>query len=89
MFNLPIPRFDPKNKLHGALADAALRAEMVAATVELPEAVRFQHARGLIREALAADGIAQRIDRLVAELLDRDAPPPRKVRIARPKGRKL
>ena len=70
MFNLPIPRFDPKQRLHTALAAAAERAEGVAAAVELPEGVRFQRARGLVRTALAEAGLSQEIDRLVARLLD-------------------
>ncbi len=70
MFNLPIPRFDLKARLHLALARAAERAERLAAAVELPEGVKFQRARGLIRTALAEAGIAQEIDTLVARLLD-------------------
>ena len=71
-FNLPIPRFDQTDELHLALAGAARRAERLAAAVPLPEAVRFQKARGLIREALADAGIAAEIDALVARLLDGD-----------------
>ncbi|MGA2044204.1 MAG: hypothetical protein ABSG83_12640, partial [Roseiarcus sp.] len=70
VFNLPIPRFDPKHKVHAALAKAAAEAEAVAAAVELPESVKFQRARGLVRAALVEAGIAQRIDALVAKLLD-------------------
>jgi hypothetical protein len=70
MFNLPIPRFDAKQSLHLALAEAAEEAERIAAAVELPEGVRFQRARGMVRAALAAAGASQEIDRLVAELLD-------------------
>jgi hypothetical protein len=70
MFNLPIPRFDPADGLHGALADAAAEAEHVAAVVELPEGVRFQQARRLVRSALAEAGLSQRIDALVVDLID-------------------
>jgi len=70
MFNLPIPRFDAENALHRALADAAARAEAVAALVALPEGVKFQRARALVRTALAEDGVAATIDGLVARLLD-------------------
>jgi hypothetical protein len=70
MFNLPIPRFDAGELLHHDLAAAAARAEEVAASVELPEGVKFQRARGLIRAVLAETGIAQMIDGLVARLLD-------------------
>ncbi|MBV8889902.1 MAG: N-6 DNA methylase [Alphaproteobacteria bacterium] len=70
MFNLPIPRFDPKRRLHAALARAAERAEQIAAAVELPEGVRFQRARAMVRAALAEAGLARQIDDLVARLLD-------------------
>ncbi len=70
MFNLPIPRFDATNPLHNAIAEAARGAEAIAASVPLPENVKFQRARGLIRAALTEAGVAQRIDALVARLLD-------------------
>lgn len=70
MFNVPIPRFDAKNPLHAALAQAARKAEAIAAAVLLPENTKFQRARGLIRTALKDAGIAQRIEALVANLLD-------------------
>ena len=70
MFNLPIPRFDASRALHRALAEAAAEAERAAAAVELPENVRFQRARRLVRAALSEAGLAQRIDALVARLLD-------------------
>lgn len=70
MFNLPIPRFDARDGTHRALAEAAERAEAVAARVELPEGVKFQRARALVRAALAEDGVAATIDGLVASLLD-------------------
>ena len=70
IFNLPIPRFDPKSKLHRDLAAAAEKAEQVAAAVELPVGVKFQRARALVRGALVEDGVAERIDQLVAKLLD-------------------
>jgi SAM-dependent methyltransferase len=69
MFNLPIPRFDQKNALHRSLAAAAAEAEKVATAVELPENVRFQRARRLIREALAEAGVSGKIEDLVAKLL--------------------
>ena len=69
MFNLPIPRFDAKMKLHRDLAAAAEEAEKIAAAVALPEGVKFQRARRLVREALADNGVSARIDALVAKLL--------------------
>jgi hypothetical protein len=70
MFNLPIPRFDADNPLHNAIAKAAREAEALAASVPLPENIKFQRARGLVRAALTEAGVAQKIDALVARLLD-------------------
>lgn len=70
MFNLPIPRFDEKSKLHRDLAQAAEQAEKIAAEVALPDNVKFQRARKLIRDALAEAKVSQKIDALVAKLLD-------------------
>ena len=70
IFSLPIPRFDETKELHNELATAAAEAEEVAAAVDLPDGVRFQRARKLVRDALTDAGIAPRIDALVARLLD-------------------
>jgi hypothetical protein len=70
MFNLPIPRFDPSDRLHNAIAEAAREAQSIAAAVALPENTKFQRARGLIRAALKDAGVAQKIDILVVQLLD-------------------
>ncbi len=71
MFNLPIPAFDSKNKVHRDLLGAAAEAERIAAKVELPKGVRFQCARSLVRNALKEANLSQKIDSLVAALLDR------------------
>src|SRR5579863_4803117 len=63
MFNLPIPRFDAKSTLHRDLSGACERAEKIAAAVALPEGVKFQRARKLVRDALTEAGVAQEIDR--------------------------
>jgi predicted RNA methylase len=68
MFTLPIPRFDASVALHNELA--AAEAERIVGAFELPESVKFQRARRLIREALTESGIAPQIDELVARLLD-------------------
>jgi hypothetical protein len=70
VFNLPIPRYDSKIKLHRDLAEAAAKAERVAAAVALPEGVKFQRARSLVRAALKEAGLAEAIDALVARLID-------------------
>jgi hypothetical protein len=69
-FTPPIPRFDEKSRLHRGLAEAAGKAKQLAANVVIPETVKSQQARRMVRDALAAAGIAQRIDALVARLLD-------------------
>ncbi|MFY9698691.1 MAG: hypothetical protein WAK34_10315, partial [Rhodoplanes sp.] len=70
MFTLPIPRFDKSDPLHAELAKAGRTAERKAAQVVLPEGIKFQRARKIVRDALAKAGIAPRIDALVARLLD-------------------
>lgn len=70
MFNLPIPRFDEKNKAHIELANAAESAEKLAAMIDFPSGIKFQRARSLVRSILATDGLSSRIDSLVAQLLD-------------------
>ena len=70
VFNLPIPRYDSKLKLHRDLAAVAVKAEKIAAVVALPEGVKFQRARALVRTALGDAGVMQSIDALVTQLLD-------------------
>ena len=70
MFNLPIPRFDPNVKLHRDLAEAAERAEKVAAIVPRKEGEYFTRTRKRIRDALRADGVADEIDGMVERLLE-------------------
>lgn len=69
VWTLPIPEFDAAEALHGDLATAALHAAGVAARVELPEAAHFTSKRRAIRQALADDGVAETIERLVDALL--------------------
>ncbi|HKS88599.1 MAG TPA: hypothetical protein VJR70_04085, partial [Stellaceae bacterium] len=69
VWELPILEFDAREALHAELAEAAAEAERVAAAVELAEGMHFMRQRRAIRDALAADGIAARIDALVARLL--------------------
>jgi hypothetical protein len=70
MFNLPIPRFDSANPLHAELSAAAAEAEEIAAAVTFPETAAFQRARRMVRDALKEAGVAQKIDAIVARLLD-------------------
>lgn len=69
MFRLPIPSYDEADPLHVDLVAAAGRAEELVAAIELPS-VSFQAQRRLVRETLAADGVAGVLDELVTRLLD-------------------
>lgn len=69
ILSLPIPTFDNTNKLHKALSTAAAHAEKVASAVQLEEGIHFITARKKIRAALDEDGVASKIDKLVAEVL--------------------
>lgn len=68
MLSLPIPDFDARLELHRQLAAAAERAEEIGAPVAIG-AAGFVRARGLIREALVANGVAGEIEGLVDDLL--------------------
>lgn len=63
---LDIPQFNVKDPHHQAIVELGRRAEKVAATVELADSVGFQKARGLIREALADDGVFAELDDAVS-----------------------
>ena len=69
IFNLPIPLYDAGQRLHRDLAAAAKRAGKVAAAVELKKGEHFTRTRARIRRALVADGVAGRIEAMVAELI--------------------
>jgi hypothetical protein len=69
VWELPIPEFDRRDRLHCELSVAAQAAERVAAAVPLREGSHFMRQRRAIRDALAGDGIAARIDQLVSRLL--------------------
>lgn len=66
---LPIPRFDGNDETHQHIVDLGRRAEKVAAGVEIPENMKFQRARGLIRSALTDDGVFADLDAAVAPWL--------------------
>ena len=69
IWNLPIPRFNPKLKLHRELAAAGAEAEAAAGLVELVEGEKFQRARKRVRDALIGNGVAAKIETLVEKLL--------------------
>jgi hypothetical protein len=65
---LPIPIFDSHNELHEQLIALAERAEQVAAAQDLA-GVGFQRARGVVRAALTASGIASDLNEVVGQVL--------------------
>ena len=70
IFNLSIPRFNSAKTLHISLARSAKRAEEIASDVTLPQGVKFQRARKLVRDALIDVEVAPQIEAQVAQLLD-------------------
>jgi hypothetical protein len=68
VFQLPIPLYDLDDAAHKGLVGLAMRAEQVAASVDLP-VMRFEAHRRRVREALADDGVAADIDEIVKTLL--------------------
>lgn len=70
VFTLAIPRFDASRKAHQDLVAAGKEAEEIAAAVPLPQSVKFQRARKMVRDALTESGVGPRIDVLVGQLLD-------------------
>jgi hypothetical protein len=71
VFDLPFPTFNPSDSAHHQLVEAATHAELVAATIELPNS-SFQSQRRAVRRALQIDGVAARLDGLVSRLLTSD-----------------
>jgi hypothetical protein len=72
VFKVPIPMFDRADARHQELAQLALRAERVAVQVALPNRGAFQALRRRIRQGLKADGVGAEIEKVVAELFQRD-----------------
>ena len=70
MFTLPIPRFSAA-ALHVGLAAAGREAETMAAGIAIPPTTPFARARRIVRDHLRERGVSERIDALVARLLDR------------------
>jgi SAM-dependent methyltransferase len=68
IWQLAIPEYDPRNKLHKRLASLALEAEENVATLELPK-TRFEKQRGFIRETLAPTRLGKSIETAARKLL--------------------
>jgi hypothetical protein len=70
IFELPIPAYEPSTALHQQLAATARLAEKVAESVTLSPGMHFVRMRSMVREALLADGVGQKVEVLVVTLLD-------------------
>ena len=75
IFELPIPAYDPSSAQHQELAATARLAVEVAASVTVPAGAHFVRARSIVRRALLADGVAQKVEALVVTLLAGTDPP--------------
>ena len=70
LWNLPIPRFDPDEPLHAAIADAGeAAAEGAARQLEGQEGLTSTAARRIVRQWLADSDEGREVERVVAELL--------------------
>lgn len=69
MFSLPIPRFKRTDRLHQGIAAAGLKAERVAALIEVEDGQRFQAVRKAVRDALVESGETAKNEALVERLL--------------------
>lgn len=69
IFNLPIPKYDAALDLHRAIAAKAAEAEQLVNDLVLEPTLKFQKARGFVRQALKDNGIQEQLELLVGELL--------------------
>lgn len=69
VFHVPIPLYDSRIRLHRDIVSVAASAEEVASAVLLPERLDFKAVRSRVRAALRDDGVGERIELLVGELL--------------------
>ena len=69
VWNIAIPRYSSKERLHREIADAAVVAGGVANRVEVLEIEDFKKTRRRVREALIDDGVGVRIETLVSRLI--------------------
>jgi hypothetical protein len=69
MLSLPIPQYNSGDPLHQAIIEAPVHAEAVASQVPLRRGEHFVRTCQRVRAALREDGVAQRMDDMVAQLL--------------------
>lgn len=73
VWRLPIPIYDSTYDQHRQLVELAAQAEEIAAEVDVSSFSTFQAQRRRIREVLDEDGVADKIDLLVLELVGEPA----------------
>ena len=73
VWNLPIPLFDGSNELHIRIAELARDCENLVATLDLDE-YQFQKARKIVRNSLVENGLMEKLDSSVKQLLDQNNP---------------
>lgn len=71
VFQVPIPAFDPTNPAHSAISLLAEQAEQAAASVDVPQGIRFQDARKLVNAELDRQGISLELEDAVSRLIDK------------------
>ena len=69
VWELSIPAFDPKNKIHCRLAQLGAGAEEIIAEQEIDESVHFSAIRRHLRDALMDTATGQEINALVTDLI--------------------
>jgi hypothetical protein len=69
VFHVPIPTYDSADPEHAALVSIAEEAEVEAFAVDVSKSRSFQKSRSLVRAALEAAGIAQRLESAVAAVV--------------------
>lgn len=69
VFEVVWPEFSPDADLHREIVVAAQNAEEIASSLDLAEVASFTKARSMIRAALEEEGVSERLDLLVLDLL--------------------
>lgn len=69
VLSLAIPTYDRNDPEHQALVVLAGEAEQTAANVDIDPAWTFQRTRTAVRDALSADGVAQRLEQAVGRVV--------------------
>jgi len=69
VWSLPIPVYDPSNSKHVELSKLAGDAEDLVKSIDVGADLSFKQVRGVVRRKLAASGLEEAVDALVAALV--------------------